>query len=94
LITPSLHRKKPKMQYGREPKCYRKKWTVERTFSWPSNFRRFFVRYQGFITIYSGFFHLARLMIVLIGFEMASTQICRLKRTRFFLASTHRDLFP
>jgi transposase len=66
LIVPHRsNRKKPKTQDGRKLRRYRKRWKVERTFSWLSNFRRLVVRYERLITVYSGFFHLACLMIVL-----------------------------
>ena len=66
LIVPHRsNRKKPKTQDGRKLKRYRKRWKIERTFSWLSNFRRLVVRYERLITVYSGFFHLACLMIVL-----------------------------
>jgi transposase len=66
LIVP--HRKnrtKTKKQDGRKLRRYRKRWKVERTFSWISNFRRLVVRYERLIEVYRGFFHLACLMIVL-----------------------------
>jgi transposase len=66
LIVPHRkNRKRPKMQDGRKLRRYRKRWKVERTFSWLSNFRRLVVRYERLIEVYSGFFHLACLMIVL-----------------------------
>jgi transposase len=66
LIVPHRNnRKKPKQQDGRKLRRYRKRWKIERTFSWLSNFRRLVVRYERLITVYSGFFHLACLMIVL-----------------------------
>jgi transposase len=66
LIVPHRkNRKKPKTQDGRKLRRYRKRWKVERTFSWLSNFRRLVVRYERLITVYRGFFHLACLMIVL-----------------------------
>jgi transposase len=66
LIVP--HRKnryKTKKQDGRKLRRYRKRWKIERTFAWLSNFRRLVVRYERLITVYRGFFHLACLMIVL-----------------------------
>ena len=64
LIVPHRkNRKKPKIQDGRKLRRYRKRWKIERTFSWPSNFRRLVVRSDLLITIYRGFFHLACLMI-------------------------------
>jgi transposase len=66
LIVP--HRKnrtKAKVQDGRKLKRYRKRWKIERTFSWFNNFRRLVVRYERLLTTYRGFFHLACIMIVL-----------------------------
>jgi transposase len=66
LIVP--HRKnrtKAKVQDGRKLRRYRKRWKIERTFSWFNNFRRLVVRYERLLTTYRGFFHLACIMIVL-----------------------------
>ena len=66
LIVPHRkNRKHSKKQDGRKLRRYRKRWKIERTFSWLSNFRRLVVRYERLITVYRGFFHLACLMIVL-----------------------------
>jgi transposase len=66
LIVPHRkNRKKSKKQDGRKLRRYRKRWKVERTFSWISNFRRLVVRYERLIEVYQGFFHLAIIMIVL-----------------------------
>jgi transposase len=66
LIAPHRrNRTKTKKQDGRKLRRYRKRWKVERTFSWLSNFRRLVVRYERLIEVYQGFFHLACLMIVL-----------------------------
>ena len=66
LIVPHRkNRSKTKKQDGRKLRRYRKRWKVERTFSWLSNFRRLVVRYERLIEVYRGFFHLACLMIVL-----------------------------
>jgi transposase len=66
LIVPHRkNRKKSKKQDGRKLRRYRKRWKVERTFSWISNFRRLVVRYERLVTVYQGFFHLAIIMIVL-----------------------------
>jgi transposase len=66
LIVPHRkNRKKSKKQDGRKLRRYRKRWKVERTFSWISNFRRLVVRYERLVAVYQGFFHLAIIMIVL-----------------------------
>ena len=65
IVPHRKNRKKPKLQDGRKLRRYRKRWKIERTFSWLSNFRRLVVRYDRLITIYRGFFHLACIMIVL-----------------------------
>jgi len=38
---------------------------MERTFAWLSNFRRLVVRYEHKLQLYSAFFHLACILIVL-----------------------------
>ena len=66
LIVPHRkNRKHSKQRDGRKLRCYRKRWKIERTFSWLSNFRRLVVRYERLITVYRGFFHPSCLMIVL-----------------------------
>ena len=66
LIVPHRkNRKKPKQQDGRKLRRYRKRWKIERTFSWLSNFRRLIVRHERLIEVYSAFFHLACIMLVL-----------------------------
>jgi transposase len=50
---------------GRKLRRYKRRWKVERTFSWFGNYRRLVVRWDRDITLYSGFFHLACLMITL-----------------------------
>ena len=58
-------RKKPKVQDGRKLRRYRKRWIVERTFSWIGNYRRLLVRHEKLLSIYTGFFHLACILITL-----------------------------
>jgi transposase len=66
LIVPHRkNRKKAEVQDGRKLRRYRKRWKIERTFSWFNNFRRLVVRYERLIEVYRGFFHLACIMIVL-----------------------------
>ena len=65
IVAHRKNRKHSKKQDGRKLRRYRKRWKIERTFSWLSNFRRLVVRYERLITVYRGFFHLACLMIVL-----------------------------
>jgi len=50
---------------GRKLRRYRRRWKVERTFSWLGNYRRLVVRWDNSIVIYSAFFHVACLMITL-----------------------------
>lgn len=66
LIVP--HRKgrqKPSLNDGRELRRYRKRWKVERTFAWLSNYRRLVVRYDRHLKMYQAFFHLACVLITL-----------------------------
>jgi len=54
-----------KLQDGRKPRRYRRRWKIERTFSWIGNFRRLVVRSDRLITVYRTFFHLDCLIIAL-----------------------------
>ncbi len=66
LIVPhKRNRKKPSTQDGRSLRRYRKRWKVERTFSWFGNYRRLVVRWEHSLLMYLAFFHLACLLITL-----------------------------
>ncbi len=65
LIAPHRRNRRIKRQDGRKLRRYKRRWIVERTFAWLGNFRRLVVRYERKLQIYSAFFHLACLMIVL-----------------------------
>ncbi len=66
LIAPHRwNRSKPVTQDGRALRRYRRRWKIERTFAWLGNFRHLVVRYDRSLTIYSAFFHIACLIIVL-----------------------------
>jgi transposase len=66
LICPhKQNRRKPPTQDGRPLRRYRKRWKVERTFSWLGNYRRLVVRWDRDFVIYNAFFHIACLLIVL-----------------------------
>jgi len=65
LIVPPKKNRKPVTKDGRKLRRYRKRWKVERTFAWLGSFRRLVVRYDRSVTIYSAFFHLAIIILVL-----------------------------
>lgn len=66
LIAPHLRsRRHNRTQDGRKLRRYKRRWIVERTFAWLANFRRLVVRYERKLHMYSAFFHLACIMIVL-----------------------------
>ncbi len=66
LIVPHRRgRKRPATQDGRKLRRYRKRWKVERTFSWFGNYRRLVVRWERSLTMFLAFFHLACLLITL-----------------------------
>ena len=66
LICPyRKNRGKRRYHDGRKLRRYRRRWKVERTFAWLGNYRRLVVRWDRSLTIYSGFFHVACLMITL-----------------------------
>ena len=66
LICPYReNNKKKKYEDGRKLRRYKRRWKVERTFSWLGNNRRLVVRWEHNITVYSAFFHVACLLLTL-----------------------------
>jgi len=65
LVPHRRNRKRWWRQDGRKLRRYKKRWKVERTFAWLQNFRRLLVRQDRILSIYSGFFHFACLLITL-----------------------------
>ena len=66
LICPHRrNRKRASLQDGRKLRRYKRRWKVERTFSWVGNFRRLVVRWDRHIEVYRGFFHIACMLITL-----------------------------
>ena len=65
LICPHRrNRKRPSMQDGRALRRYRKRWKIERLFAWLGQWRRLIVRHDRIMSLYSGFFKLACVMIL------------------------------
>ena len=66
LIVPyrSNKRNRP-YQDGRKLRRYRRRWKIERTFAWFSNFRRLQVRQDRILSVFQGFCHIACLLITL-----------------------------
>lgn len=66
LIVPHRRgRRRTATQDGRKLRRYRRRWKVERTFSWFANFRRLVVRWEHSLTMFLAFFHVACLLITL-----------------------------
>ena len=66
LICPYReNNKKKKYEDGRKLRRYKRRWMVERTFSWLGNNRRLVVRWDRDIVIYNAFFHVACLVLTL-----------------------------
>jgi transposase len=66
LIAPHRsNRKKPATQDGRKLRRYKRRWKVERLFSWPHNFRRIATRFDFHDENYLGFVHLGCIRILL-----------------------------
>jgi transposase len=65
LISPHRRNRKRARQDRRKLRCYRRRWKVERTFAWIGNFRRLVVRYDRLLSVYTGFFHVACILITL-----------------------------
>ena len=53
------------MQDGRKLRRYKRRWKVERTIFWVGNFRRLVARWDRYIEVYRGFFHIACMLITL-----------------------------
>jgi transposase len=65
LICPHRrNRKRPKLQDGRKLRRYRKRWKIERFFAWLGAYRRLVVRWDRDPKIYSAFFQIACIMIL------------------------------
>jgi transposase len=65
LLVPYRRNRKNKETPPEVEERYQHRWKIERTFAWLGNFRRLVVRYERSITVYSGFFHLACIIIAL-----------------------------
>jgi transposase len=65
LLVPYRRNRKDKKTSPEVEERYRHRWKIERTFAWLGNFRRLVVRYERLLTVYSGFFHLACIIIAL-----------------------------
>ena len=66
MIAPNkANRIKPKSQDGRPLRRYKRRWKVERLFSWLGNFRHLVVRYEYHAINFLGFIQLACILILL-----------------------------
>ena len=66
LIAPHrANRKKPRTQDGRKLRRYKRRWKVERMFSWLQKFRRIATRFDFHDENYLGFVHLGCIKILL-----------------------------
>jgi transposase len=66
LISPHRrNRKKKKRQNGRKLRRYKRRWKIERVFAWLHNYRRCVVRYDRWMSNFSGFISLSCIMIYL-----------------------------
>jgi transposase len=66
LIVPYRSNNRKKLyEDGRKLRRCRRRWKIERTFAWLSNFRRLQVRQDRILTVFQGFCHVACLLITL-----------------------------
>ena len=66
LICPYRSNNKEKKYHdGRKMRRYKRRYKVERTFSWLGNSRRLVVRWERDIVVYRAFFHVACLILAL-----------------------------
>ncbi len=64
LVCPHRRgRKRKATQDGRSLRRYKRRWKVERTFAWLGWQRRLIVRYERYLHIYRGFFHIALVLL-------------------------------
>lgn len=69
LVAPHRARRvRPPSQDGRVLRRYRRRWKVERLFAWLQNSRRLVTRYERRVANFTGFVHLACLLILLRAF--------------------------
>lgn len=66
LVSPHRkNRKRPATQDGRACRRYKRRYKVERTHSWFHNFRRTIIRYETTLERYTGWIHLACVVLTL-----------------------------
>jgi transposase len=66
LICPYRSNNKQRKYYdGRKIRRYKRRYKIERTFSWFGNSRRLVVRWERDIVVYRAFFHIACLIVAL-----------------------------
>ena len=66
LICPyRSNNKQQKYHDGRKLRRYKRRWKIERTFSWLGNNRRLVVRWDRDIAVYNAFFHIACMIVAL-----------------------------
>ena len=66
LIAPHRSNRKAKpTQDGRELRCYKRRWKVERLFAWIQNYRRCYVRYEYYDDNFLAFVLVACIMILM-----------------------------
>lgn len=65
LIAPNRSNRKVRTQDGRPLRRYRRRWRIERLFSWLQSFRRVSVRYEFHADNFLGFLHLACIVLFL-----------------------------
>ena len=65
LIAPNRSNRRIQTQDGRHLRRYRRRWKVERFFSWLFNFRRIVTRYEFHAANFLGFLHFACALILL-----------------------------
>lgn len=65
MIAPHRSRRRRKTQDGRPLRRYRRRWNVERLFSWLLNFRRLVTRYEHHADNFLAFLKLGCIVILL-----------------------------
>lgn len=65
MIAPHRRNRQRRTQDGRAARRYKRRWKVERLFSWLQHYRHLMVRYEYYVENFLGFVHLACALILL-----------------------------
>jgi transposase len=65
LITPHRRNTRRRWADGRKLRRYKRRWRIERTFSWLHSFKRIWTRSDRYLSVFHGWLHVALILICL-----------------------------